>query len=108
MKSPEELKGDKTMSKIERIIVNVLMSILKQLWTNMNTDKDLSRNVDFGSGFVYKIALSDQADFVLYRIMIPEDYIELMTVNDAIENYSEAVDLISRRIELDLDSRKAK
>ena len=96
------------MSKIERIIVNVLMSILKQLWTNSNTDKDLSRDVNFGNGHVYKISLSENADFVLYRITIPEDYIELMTVNDAIENYSEAVDLISRRIELDLNDPKAK
>ena len=89
------------MSDFERIIANVLMGILKELWTNLGTG-DLSQDVKFGDLYKYKITLSNNADFVLYKIVEPENYIEMMTVNDATGKYSEAVDLISRCIELDV------
>ena len=89
------------MSDFERIIANVLMSILKELWTNSGNG-NLSQNVRFGDLYKYKITLTDNADFVLYKIIGPESDIEMMTVNDATGKYSEAVDLISRCIELDM------
>ena len=88
------------MSDFERIIANVLMGILKELWT-LSTG-ELSQNVKFGDLYKYKITLSNNADFVLCKIVEPENCIEMMTVNDATGKYSEAVDLISRCIELDM------
>lgn len=86
------------MNDIERAVTKIIAGILLMLKQAKTTD--LSRDIEVNCK-KYKISLTNDADFVLYRIEDPENYTPLAAAYDGIDNVSEAIDIIARRIEID-------
>ena len=87
------------MNDIERIITRIITGILMRLKGSMEGEP--SKVVPI-NGKEYKIALTNDADFVLYRVQTkPKGTIPLILAYNGVENISEAIDVISRRIEID-------
>ena len=92
-----------SLNEYEVKITPVIMSILATLWKGNHGDHDLSKSIWFDSKHAYMITLTNEADFMLQRITSePDTFVPLLTVNDGVGNVSEAIDIISRRIELDI------
>ena len=88
------------MNDIEREITRIITAILMEL-NSAKVGDDLSRDVQI-NGRWYKISLTNEADFMLYREHDdPQSYTPLAMAYNGVDDVSEAIDVISRRIEID-------